>query len=49
MEYKRYKIIKKYIQIDQNSIILGIGEGYRQTIPNEDIKKFYNCDYFTNE
>ncbi len=49
IEYKRYEIIKKYIFIDQNSIILGIGEGCRQTIPNEHVKKFYNCDYFTNE
>lgn len=49
MEKKRYEIIKKYISINNDSIILGIGEGYRQTIPSEDVKKFYNCDYFSNE
>jgi hypothetical protein len=49
MEEQRYTIIKKYISINEDSIILGIGEGCRQTIPSEDVKKFYNCDYFSNE
>lgn len=49
MEEQRYDIIKRYVTVDENTTVLGIGEGYRQTIPSEDVKKFYNCDYYSNE
>ena len=49
LSQQRYSIIKKYIPIDNNYIVLGIGEGYRQTIPENDVKIVYNCDYYSTE
>lgn len=49
MEIERYNIIKKYIPLSKDTIVLGIGEGYRQIIESNEVLKFYNCDYFSNE
>jgi hypothetical protein len=51
ISFKRYQKIMQHIDNDslKNFIVLGIGEGIRQTIPYNFIKKYYNCDYYNNE
>ena len=43
MENQRYNIIKKYIPVSKDTIVLGIGEGYRQTIESNKVLKFFQC------